>query len=237
MFTRHPLVRDGNGSGVRGEGGQQHVEHVRDRRTKAPQFTSSTILFKSPWDTRRKSLTQLPVVSYCYQIIVLSTHSLTPSPLSPQINVELNMYEVFSPTATLSRGEGGWTTFLQGTWNLIIKLDSVPTILSRIVDPRRIHGNQIPKLSPHAAMTEYLKQVKVTTSLNMSRFQNCPLWLLLQVQSYSLDRSLQTAHSSVSFWRLFIFWWNLHLCYPAPWPMVSGNINSVFPYCFNTFFL
>ena len=75
-----------------------------------------TILVKSPWDTRHKSLTELPVVSYCYQIIVLSTHSLTPSPLSPQINVELNMYEVFSPTATLSRGRGGgWTTFLQGT--------------------------------------------------------------------------------------------------------------------------
>ena len=83
-------------------------------------------------------LTELPVVSYCYQIIVLSKYSLTPSPLSPQINVELNMYEVFSPTATLSRGEGGWTTFLQGTWYLIIKLHSVPTIFSRIVGfPRK----------------------------------------------------------------------------------------------------
>ena len=49
-------------------------------------------------------LTELPVVSYCYQIIVLSKYSLTPSPLSPQVNVELNMYEVFSLTATLSRG-------------------------------------------------------------------------------------------------------------------------------------
>ena len=90
---------------------------------KGPQITPiATIVVKSPWDTRHKYLTELPVVSYCYQIIVLSTHSLTLSPLSPKINVELNMYEVFSPTAILSRGEGGWTTFLHGTWNLIIKL-------------------------------------------------------------------------------------------------------------------
>ena len=93
---------------------------------------NATIVVKSPWDTRHKSLTQLPVVSYCYQIIVLLTHSS----LSPQINVELNMYEVFSPTATLSRGEGMDCIFTGDcifTWNLIIKWDSVPTILSRIL--------------------------------------------------------------------------------------------------------
>ena len=78
-----------------------------------------TILVKSPWDTRRKSLTQLPVVSYCYQIIVLSTHSLTPSPLSPQINVELNMYEDFFTNYNIERGEGGWTTFLQCPNNFV----------------------------------------------------------------------------------------------------------------------
>ena len=77
-----------------------------------PYTFPSTILVKSPWDTRHKSLTEPPVVSYCYQIIVLSTHSLTPSPLSPQINVELNMYKVFSPTATLSRGEGGGMDYI-----------------------------------------------------------------------------------------------------------------------------
>ena len=78
------------------------------------QILVSTIVVKSPWDTRHKSLTELPVVSYCYQIIALSTHSLTPSPLSPQINVELNMYEVFSPTATLRRGQGGMDDIFTG---------------------------------------------------------------------------------------------------------------------------
>ena len=107
----------------------------------------TTILVKSPWDTRRKSLTQLPVVSYCYQIIVLSTHSLTPSPLSPtlspEINVELNMYKDFFTNCNIEQGRGaggggGWTIFLQGTWNLIIKFGQFWTIswtiLSRIVD-------------------------------------------------------------------------------------------------------
>ena len=95
----------------------------------------STILVKSPWDTSRKSLTQLPVVSYCYQIIVLSTHTLAPSPLSPQINVALYICEDFFINCNIEHGGGGggWTTFLHGTWNLLIKLDSVPTILSRIV--------------------------------------------------------------------------------------------------------
>ena len=80
---------------------------------------TATCMVKSPWDTRFKSLTQLPVVSYCYQIIVLSTHSLTPSPLSPQINVELNMYEDFFTNYNIERGEGGWTTFLQCPNNFV----------------------------------------------------------------------------------------------------------------------
>ena len=57
----------------------------------------ATIVVKSPWDTRHKSLTELLVVSYCYQTIV-----------------ELNMCEVFSPTATLSRGEGGMDYIFTG---------------------------------------------------------------------------------------------------------------------------
>ena len=63
----------------------------------------ATILVKSPWDTRRKSLKQLPIVSYCYQIIVLPAHFLVPSPLSPQINVELNMYT----NCNIEQGGGG----------------------------------------------------------------------------------------------------------------------------------
>ena len=57
----------------------------------------------------RKSLTQLPVVSYYYQIIVLSTHSFTPSPLSrgPKSMLSLTCTKIFLPTATLSRGKGG----------------------------------------------------------------------------------------------------------------------------------
>ena len=66
----------------------------------------STILVKSPWDTSRKSLTQLPV-SYCYQIIVLSAHTLAPSPLSPQINIALNMYEDFFTNCNIEQGGGG----------------------------------------------------------------------------------------------------------------------------------
>ena len=66
-----------------------------------------TILVKSPWDTRRKYLTQLPVVSYCYQIIVLSTHYLAPCPLSLKSMLSKTCTKIFSPTATLSRGEWG----------------------------------------------------------------------------------------------------------------------------------
>ena len=64
--------------------------------------------------TKRKSLTQLPVVSYCYQIIVLSTHSLTPSPLSPEINVELNMYENFFTNCNIEQGGGDGLHFYRG---------------------------------------------------------------------------------------------------------------------------
>ena len=74
----------------------------------------STSVVKNHWDTRRKSLTQLPVVSYCYQIIVFSTHSLAPSPLSPKINVELNIYEDFFTNCNIEQGGGGGLHFYIG---------------------------------------------------------------------------------------------------------------------------
>ena len=92
-----------------------------------------TIVVKSPWDTRHKSLTELPVASYCYQIIVLSTNSLTPSPLSPPNQCWAKQVRSFFTNCNIEQGKGGWTTFLQGTWHLIIKLESFPTLLSRIV--------------------------------------------------------------------------------------------------------
>ena len=94
-----------------------------------------SILVKSLWDTRRKSLTQLPVVSYCCQIIVLSTHSLAPFSPPNQCwakHVRRFFHQLYNIEQEGGVG-GGWTTFLHGTLNLLIKLDSVPTILSRIV--------------------------------------------------------------------------------------------------------
>ena len=55
---------------------------------------------------------EFPVVSYCYQIIVLSTHYLAPSSLSPQVNVELNMYEDFFTNCTIEQEGGGGLTSL-----------------------------------------------------------------------------------------------------------------------------
>ena len=44
------------------------------------------------------------------------------------------MYEDFFTNFNIDQGEGrGWTIFLHGTYNLLIKLDSVPKILSTIV--------------------------------------------------------------------------------------------------------
>ena len=106
-------------------------------------WVQPTTLVKSPWNTRRKSLTQLPVTSY----------TATKSMLS------LTCTKIFSPTATLSRGEGGWTPFLHGTWNLLIKLDSVPTFVQDSIYNTHACTND------HGQITERLSYIIAPRSL------------------------------------------------------------------------
>ena len=93
----------------------------------AKEIQEATILVKRPWDSRNTSLAELSVVSYCYQIIVLSTRSLAPN------QCWAKLVRNFLPAATLSRGRGDGVHFYTGheiCFKLELKsiLDNIRTV-------------------------------------------------------------------------------------------------------------